>query len=298
MEFSRTLDGTWTQKGETATLEEHQAALYALLLEFDRVACALGTPYFIFAGTLLGAVRHKGFIPWDDDLDILMMREDYDRFLREAPTLVGEQFFLQPEFSEHFPMFFSKLRINHTTCLEKHYPKDKETHQGVYIDIFPCDNACKTRLGRIFQFCCSKVIIAKGLDARGYSNDKGLKKPFMRLCRLLPMAPFRRIVECRGKQSPWLHSFLGGASRYSRNVYKRAWFEGTERVTFCGRQYPAPVQYRQVLTTMYDDYMQMPSEEDRIVKSHNVLVDLNHDYTYYKDVQEGMKWDVHIRSIR
>ena len=213
MEFSGTMNGEWTQKGETATLEEHQAALYALLLEFDRVARALETPYFLFAGTLLGAVRHQGFIPWDDDLDILMLREDYERFLREAPPLVGEKFFLQGEFSEHFPMFFSKLRINGTTCLEKHYPKDKETHQGVYIDIFPCDNACKTGLGRAVQFCCSKVIIAKGLDARGYENDKGLKKPFMRLCRLLPMKPFRDVVQRRGKPTAWVHSFLGGASR-------------------------------------------------------------------------------------
>ena len=120
----------------------------------------------------------------------------------------------------------------------------------------------------------------------------------MRLCRLLPMGPFLRIVQRRGKQSDYLHSFLGGASRYGRNVYRRAWFEGTTPVTFEGGEYPAPVEYHEVLTTLYDDYMTLPSEEDRSVKSHNVLVDLKRDYRDYLHVQEGMKWDVHIRSIR
>lgn len=94
----------------------HQQALHTLLVEFDRVCRALEIPYVLYAGTLLGAVRHQGFIPWDDDLDVLMLREDYDRFLREAPGVLDtETFFLQKEFSDHWPLFFSKLRLNGTT---------------------------------------------------------------------------------------------------------------------------------------------------------------------------------------
>ena len=95
-----------------ATLKEHQQALYELLVEFDRVCNILGIPYMLFAGTMLGAVRHKGFIPWDDDLDVVMYRKDYERFLKEADKVINaEKFFLQKEFSEHFPMFFSKSEI-------------------------------------------------------------------------------------------------------------------------------------------------------------------------------------------
>ena len=199
-----------------SSIKEHQQALFRLLCEFDRVCRALDVPYTLFAGTLLGAVRHGGFIPWDDDLDVIMLREDYERFLARANEVLDrEKFFLQAEFSEHWPMFFSKLRLNGTTCLEKFHPKGPEMHQGVYIDIFPCDNACKTRLGRIFQFCCSKVIIAKGLDARGYSNDKGLKKPFMRLCRLLPMAPFRP-SSFLAPSSDWLSETLASTGKLMR----------------------------------------------------------------------------------
>ena len=92
-----------TQRNESpATLAQHQEAMKSLLEEFDRVCKALDIPYVLFAGTLLGAVRHRGFIPWDDDLDVLMLREDYDRFMREAPGVLNtDLFYLQQEFSEH-----------------------------------------------------------------------------------------------------------------------------------------------------------------------------------------------------
>ena len=82
--------------------QAHQAALLRLLRELDRVCKQLNIPYVLYAGTLLGAVRHEGFIPWDDDLDILMLREDYRRFLDEAPALLdADTFYLQKEFSGH-----------------------------------------------------------------------------------------------------------------------------------------------------------------------------------------------------
>ena len=156
------------------TLNAHQAALLSLLKEFDRVCQVLDIPYVLFAGTLLGAVRHQGFIPWDDDLDVLMLRADYRRFLAEAPAVLDtDTFFLQSEFSDHWPMFFSKLRLNGTTCLEKYHPKDTQTHQGIYIDLFPCDDARPTAFGRRWQFAASKVVIAKALDQRGTIRTVG-----------------------------------------------------------------------------------------------------------------------------
>ena len=285
--------------GQTATLKDHQCALYMLLEEFDRVCKTLHIPYVLFAGTLLGAVRHQGFIPWDDDVDVMMLREDYDRFLREADQILDqEKFFLQKEFSEHWPMFFSKLRLNHTTCLEKYHPKDKETHQGIYMDIFPCDHACSHGIGRKLQFLASKVVIAKSLDKRGYDTNSVKKKLFIRLCGFLPVAPFLHIVKNGDKSGAMVHSFLGGASGFEKNIYFKQFFRKRTELPFEGGMYPVPEDYDELLKILYGNYLRIPAPEERNCKQHAILVDLNHSYEMYADYRDGMTFDVYTRSIR
>lgn len=282
-----------------ATLPEHQQALGLLLREFDRVCKKLDIPYMLFAGTMLGAVRHQGFIPWDDDLDVIMLRRDYERFLKDADTVLDrERFFLQKEFSEHWPLFFSKLRLNGTTCLEKYHPKDNVCHQGVYMDIFPCDSAAKSAFGRKLQFCASKVVIAKALHARGYDTDSKKKKRFMLLCRLLPGKPFWRLAVKGREDSQLLHSFFGAASDFEKNVYPRDWFENHTKAVFEGEIYPISARYDMLLKQLYGDYMRMPSEAERSCKKHGILVDLHHSYEEYEGYRDGMRFEIFERSIR
>lgn len=285
------------QQGELASLEEHQTALYVMLCEFDRVCKVLHTPYFLFAGTLLGAVKYKGFVPWDDDVDVIMFREDYDRFLREAPAVVNAEYFVQQEFSEHWPMFFSKLRLHGTACLEKYHPKDTKSHQGVYLDIFPCDNAFQSNIGKKAQFLCSKIIIAKSLDRRGYDTENSAKKLFMMICRILPEAFFLRIVKGPRYKTSYVHSFLGAASKYQKNIYERKWFEQSELLPFRGSAFSAPSQYDMLLRTLYGDYMQ-PPEEEAEYKTHAILVNLKKSYECYENYRDGMKFDILTQSIR
>lgn len=284
---------------EGATLQEHQKALLVLLREFDRVCKALDIAYVLFAGTLLGAVRHHGFIPWDDDVDVLMRREDYERFLKEAPSVLDrDRFFLQKEFSDHWPMFFSKLRLNGTTCLEKFHPKDPLIHQGVYMDIFPCDSGAKSKLGRRIQFYASKVVIAKSLYKRGYDTDSGKKKLVMTLCRLLPMAPFLKLTKGGKKDTGIVHSFLGAASGYDKNIYPSSYFTHRVEASFEGGSYPISRDYDQLLSILYGDYMRLPPPEERVCKQHTILVDLNRSYEMYEHYRDGMVFDVYTRSIR
>ena len=109
---------------------------------------------------------------------------------------------------------------------------------------------------------------------------------------------FLRIVKGPHRRGEYLHSFLGGASKFGRNVYRTEWFASTVSLRFEDGEYPVPVKYHDVLTTMYDDYMQLPPEEQRKVKDHYVLVDLTRDYKTYEHERKGMKWDVDCRSIR
>lgn len=284
---------------EDQSIRTHQLAILEILREFDRICKKLEIPYVLFAGTLLGAVRHNGFVPWDDDVDVLMHRRHYERFLKEAESLLDtERFYLQKEFSEHWPMFFSKLRLNNTACIEKFHPKDPKIHQGIYMDIFPCDNALDSRIGRACQFLASKVVIAKALDRRGYDTNSIPKRIFMALCRLLPMKPFLRLTKAGKDEGERVHNFLGGAHSFTKSVYCRKLFKNPVEVRFEDGMYPAPGGYEQLLQTLYGDYMVIPEPEERQIKQHAVLVDTENSYEQYLDFRDGMKFDVYTRSIR
>ncbi len=110
-----------------------------IIKELDRVCQKLGIGYFICGGTMLGYMRHKGFIPWDDDVDVAMLREDYDRFLAEAGKELGKEYFLQTrETDPNCPYLFTKLRLHDTEYITE-YNEKRDFHKGLCLDIFPFD---------------------------------------------------------------------------------------------------------------------------------------------------------------
>lgn len=278
--------------------QKHKAVLLELLQEFDRICKKHDIPYVVFCGTALGAVRHKGFIPWDDDLDVSMLRSDYERFLQIAPTEVREQYFVQAEFSKHWNMHFSKLRKNNTTFLEKFHPKDNEMHQGIYIDIFPCDNASDIEWVRKLQFYASRIALAHTIFKRGYETKNKKKKFFMACCSLLPVKPFHWFAKgTKAKDSECVHTFLSCTSRYKKGIYKRTWFTETVGLAFENMMVPVSAHYDELLTVLYGDYMQLPSEEERKVKEHAILIDTERNYTEYEGYRDGMEFEVLSRNI-
>lgn len=279
-------------------MNEHQEVLLELLAEFDRVCKKYDIPYVLFCGTALGAVRHKGFIPWDDDLDVSMLRPDYERFLKLAAGELQQQYYLQAEFSDHWPMAYSKLRKNNTTCLEKYHPKDQQIHQGIYIDIFPSDNAADQPWIRRLQHCAARIVQTKTLAKRGYETDSIAKKIFIAVSHLLPLKPLHKFA--MGKKhgdSQCVQTFLSCTSRYKKGIYKRVWLTETVEMDFENRKAPVSVHYDELLTCLYGDYMQLPREEDRKCKEHALLVDTRRDYTEYETYRDGMTFDVYTRNI-
>ncbi len=117
-----------------------QKADLKLLEEFDRICGELGIGYFICGGTMLGQIRHGGFIPWDDDIDVALLRKDYDRFITECGAYLNtETFFLQTRESDpEIPYLFSKIRMNNTEYITK-YNERRNFHKGICLDLFPFD---------------------------------------------------------------------------------------------------------------------------------------------------------------
>ena len=127
---------TTYSKAELETIQRIERRTLAVLLDVCR---RLELPCFLIDGAAIGAVRHRGFIPWDDDLDVGMLRADYRRFLAEAPALLPLGYTLQTPYNDpDSPYFYAKLRVDGTVFME--YPNRKlKTHHGVYIDICPFD---------------------------------------------------------------------------------------------------------------------------------------------------------------
>ena len=119
-----------------------------MLVDIDEVCRKHGLCYYLAYGTLLGAVRHHGFIPWDDDADIMMPRKDYEKFLRIAPDELGSQYFVQYYKTEpYYRHPFAKIRRNGTACIIQDH-RHIRMHQGIFVDVFPLENAPSSKLMR------------------------------------------------------------------------------------------------------------------------------------------------------
>lgn len=286
--------------GMGSELSAHQKLLLEMLKDFDAVCRRHGIRYQLFAGSALGAVRHNGFIPWDDDLDVILSRSEYERFFREAAMdFDPEIYYVQQEHSPHWSMHFSKLRRNGTTCIEKYHPKDPGIHQGVYIDIFPYDNLASSPFQRRLQFAASKVIIAKALWERGYETSNVAKKLFLQVCRLLPRRSMERVCMRRDDtESRMVHSFLAAGRRYKKNIFPRTWLDDCAELPFEDGVFPVSTHYDALLTRLYGDYRNSPRPEERKCKEHVAIFDLNSSYEGHLKEQKEMHFAIHTRSIR
>jgi lipopolysaccharide cholinephosphotransferase len=196
-------------------------------------------------------------------------------------------------------MFFSKLRRNNTTCFERFIPKDLQSHQGIYVDIFPCDNLSDNKILRLMQFLSSKIVIAKSLDQRGYRTNNPMKKLFLLLCRALSSEPFHRFtVSFAAADSEMVHCFFAAASKFRKSTFPRSWLEKSTLLPFEDGTFPVSAYSDELLTSLYGDYRKLPAQQEIEAKIHAVFVDTERSYEHYLEQQKTMELRGYSRSIR
>jgi len=259
-----------------------------LLLELDRICTTLSIPYALYFGTLLGAVRHKGFIPWDDDVDVVMLREDYERFLRESQSLLPDHYFLQTmDTDPEYPYTFAKIRDSRTTFIEAPLAQRRMNH-GIYIDIFPLDGVPNDprirRLGWYLLSAVGRMSFLKGFE------EKFAPRSFLErgIIRVLPFSDrsllklYSKLISIMGSRKT---SFVAHSSFPSiaikRLVYRKDWVLETTPTEFEGHFFPAPRDFDGPLRSVYGNYMTPPPAEKRVSVHQLDRISTNVSYKNY-----------------
>lgn len=256
-----------------------------LFREFIRICDKHQLKWFVLGGTCLGAVRHQGFIPWDDDIDVGMPRDQYDKFLVIAPKELPSSYFVQSIISDKdFPANFAKLRDSNTTFIEASMSSFNINH-GVYIDIFPLDGYKKSKW---FDF--KNAIYSRRI---GYSfnieckNECFIDKVKQHIIKML-LPSLSKTVRKRDVlfrqfdyySSGLVANFCGAWGR--KEIVSRRYFGEGVKGIFEGIDVNLPTDYDSYLSSLYGDYMVLPPEEKRVAHHYTTIVDLYNSYTIYQ----------------
>lgn len=253
------------KEGKTI-LEQSQLVMLRLLRIVDEICINNSLDYWIDSGTLLGAVRHDGFIPWDDDLDICMPRKDYNKFIELASSELPSDTFLQNKDTDPtFPPYYVKLRDNNSTIIER-FENDRniEFHQGIFIDIFPVDF-----VDDVNEFLLYKRLVNKDYKHKQTTSKKLKVKAYLKKY-------FAEVkVKIVGKDSlistinkKYINSdgkyVIKGIELDFESVIEKDKVYPLKRIKFCNFNFLAPKDTHTYLKNMYGDYMKLPDVSERV----------------------------------
>lgn len=265
-----------TEKQIMEEIKELQQIELSILLDVRDICQELGITFFLGEGTMLGAVRHNGFIPWDDDIDLLMPRDDYERFLKIAPKLLCPKYEIQHSttVNQYWSPFIKVRLLNSGTKYRQHHIAHLTKNNGPYIDIFPIDYVIRRK-----GFKISKT----GFFVRFYrgmlSYKLGLRRPSHLKGKILKFFSHSFSVNCIHRRlerslEPFNNSsgeFMATFLTYhplKTQITDASNYKEALEWEFEKHKMPIPIGYDNILTTIYGDYMTPPPENQRIFKHH------------------------------
>lgn len=257
-----------------------------ILIYIDKLCRANNINYSIFYGSLIGVERHKGYIPWDDDLDIVMPRPDYQKLL----CLLAKQddyILLSPETSDNYRYAFAKLVDPRTKAISKQYYGSEDVNLGVYVDIFPIDGFPtdldeRKKFGDLCEQYRANMLMT-------LNNSYAISRSWIKakLKRILLYPKYKKVLRI-GNYDYWKNKYERIVTSYPFEeadfcgymefidevwgVFPTDWFKHYEEVEFEGHKFFSIKDRQKFLTLRYGNYMEMPPEEERVT---------HHPYNFY-----------------
>ena len=256
------------------SLDEIKKCEIQILDYIDSVCKKFKLSYFLAWGTLLGAVRHAGFIPWDDDVDIMMPRDDYERLQSIISDENNKYIVLSHQYEKEYYYPFAKVVDSSTMVIEN--GTVKATKMGVWVDIFPIDSLPNDeRLRKRIQDKCwaYRQIWGHALVWKAHTIERGFV--YKAGCFICNLYGWKRAIERLEKvatsvQGPtdYVSELIECNHKY--DTMPAVWFASSVNKKFEGKDYPVPIGYDGYLTTVYGDYMKLPPVDER-VSNHNFV---------------------------
>ena len=240
------------------SVKDIQNVSLEVLKETLKILNRYGLRYILYYGTLLGAVRHKGFIPWDDDLDIAMPREDFERFKKIANQELGENYFFQDYSTDaEYPAVTAKVRANNTTLIENGYRGLKNMNHGIFIDIFVADWYKPSALNkwRLLKIKLYRNILIAQKDYHTKGLKRFIAKMFSREKTFGKIEKLSLKLDKGQTKNAYLMDY--------NTIVDKDIFNQTVETPFEDIAVKIPKEYDAYLTKLYGDYMQFPPEEQR-----------------------------------
>ncbi len=274
---------------ENSSIEELKNVELEILKNFIEICNKLNLTYYLDCGTLLGAIRHKGFIPWDDDIDVIMPRPDYDEFMQKAGELLKPEYFLQNyNTDKQFQQAFSKIRDSRTTFIEKEII-NLDINHGIYIDIFPLDgynpeneeqnkkneeNFYLLRLQTQRRFEGFKILPEKQEKFKISDKKYGKMTNYELNIEKEKIAKQYDYDKCKYVKS--YYSDFADNTPIPKEIFEKGELKPFESIMA-----NVPQGYDEYLERLYGDYMKLPPLEKRVSNHNAKAIDVNKSYKEY-----------------
>ncbi|MBR6979100.1 MAG: LicD family protein [Prevotella sp.] len=287
-------------------VSEKRKAIWSIELkimdEIDRICKKHGIKYFLAGGSMIGAARHNGFIPWDDDIDVGMLRADYERFLQVCKDDLSSQYHLQNnETDKGYYYIHTKIRDSKTTAIRKTDWRSGATfNQGIFVDVVPFDNIPDNPIQRRLHYYALTFVV-KILKRHIYF--KGIEKPTLknRIAKMMGNIVFlftttekmsklnEKLIKYYANKRTRYIGEISTEYKYKRSRRERALYEELIDHPFEDRFFKIPKKYDEILTQAYGDWRTPRPEAPTIHGA--VFFDTEHPYTDYLNGKRNVDFD-------
>lgn len=252
----------------------------------DKLCRENGIVYYIMGGTALGAVRHGGFIPWDDDLDIFMTPDQYKKFKTVFENSNSKQFILQEWRTDKKYLEYAKIRMNGTTFIEDNFKERKDMHHGIYVDIMILHKVPENKFIQKIVYYESKFVTLYGLSQRNWkpkskSQEVVLKSLKFMPCKLMARIAYSHIYRYDNRKDNYKYCYWITPAKFRNGLFDKTFFEKPIDIPFEDTNLLGSEKIKEYLEYRYGDYMKLPSEEQRKAAVHAYVFDTKKNYTEY-----------------